>query len=358
VALVVVACTPRAPREPVVTPREGITIAIYGGAAAVVEDVRWVDVAGGAIVLDRIERDVPLSAVAIEPLGRAALRIGACVRERLDGLPPSPLVRCGVTAKPGRHLVRVLHVASVGFETAHVVSMTTPDRATIATRFAIRTPAWRARAHVTLFDRAPGGTEEPRELARAELVLDGGTSVIARPAREVAARLRRIYDGMIPDATHRAHDLAWGQLSHGAVWVWLEVDARVAELPAGVTHAHVAIPGEAVRDARVPAAGRERFGETVRWPLWIDEDLWGRRTRSIDRADGERVTDRVQLAVFNGGETPREVWIEERLRPARSLLLTQWRPAEPAITRTRARRKVVVAPGATERLSFVVDYGF
>ena len=82
--------------------KPGIAITVYQvgeRSYGVVDDRRVVAVAGGTILLDRIDGAAPLQALVIEPLGNpGALRVTACARENLGirreaGL-PSPLVRC------------------------------------------------------------------------------------------------------------------------------------------------------------------------------------------------------------------------------------------------------------------------
>jgi hypothetical protein len=59
---------------------------------------------------------------------------------------------------------------------------------------------------------------------------------------------------------------------------------------------------------------------------------------------------------------PREIWLEEPLRPARRRELVRVRPTRPELTGdtggATARLKVTIAPGQTERLGFTVRYTF
>lgn len=412
--LVVCACNaPAAPRAPstAATPAEGLAIAIYGDPArgyGVVDDRRVVEVAGGTLVLDRIDPAAPLHTLLIEPLRAGdALRVTSCVRERIDdsaaalaqlaaarGERPrrvivmhdpedapeqfelrdsdemepaimpdpsvlSPLVKCRVDARPGQHLVRVLHVTSaLRFRSQHDVAMTAAEHATVATRFAIDTPAWgAARAEVVLYEGIPGGAAPPNELARGPIRLDGSTAILATPPRELAARLRSIYDGTKLEDSHdvKPSDIVWGRESRHQVWVWLELTGRI---PHGPVRAHVELPGQPARDIALAADVRDATSEHARFPLWIDEELLGTRRRSIERADGVIITDRVQLAVANLGGAPREVWVEERLRTARRRSLVHAWPNRPALAGDVARTKLTLAPGETARLGFTIDYEF
>jgi len=406
VAVAAVACTHSPRPEPIATPPAGISIAVYQrageGASAVIDDRRRVTIAGPTLVLEGIDPLAVLPSLVIEPLGAGALAVGACVRDRIATEPTardaleefgrkqerlvrervwnqthaepfparddtavprtiaSSTLRCAVTAAPGDYFVRVLYVtASMSYRAQHDVTMTSADHATIASRFAITPASWGGRAPtpvtVRLFDGRPGATEAPREIARGTIVLDGSTSVLLAPPRELSVRLRRIYDGAFRHGGTSSSNLTWGSDSAQAIWVWLEVDG--VRLAPGTLHAHVEVPGEAIRDVDVPADRREQTRERFRAPLWIDEQLRGQRTRTSPTADAEHLVDRFQIAVANAGAAPREVWIEEHLRDARPHQVVQAWPRAPAIARDRVQLKLVVPPGAIERTSFTLAYG-
>ena len=409
VVVVAAACGGRGVREASAPVADGISIAVYAGAEhgyAFVEDRRDIEVIDGAVVIDRIEPDAPLQSLVIEPLGRESIRIGACTRERIDdsaaalaafadarakrpqrvivvhpvhdpqparfhledtrrfepAVPAgagvlSPLVRCEVRARPGTHRVRVTHVAdALAFQTRHELTMTAADQATIATRFAVTTPAWGTKATVTLFEGLPGDEAPPRALVRGVVVLDGSQALLTTAPRTLGARLRSVYDGAKLDDTAKPDDIVWGKDSRHQVWVWLEIADPTKQLSRGPVMAHVDGAG-GLRDVLVTAP-LERTGELVRWPLWVDDGLRGSRQRTIDRADGVTITDRVQLGVSNLGDQPREVWIEERLRPAKRRTLAQSWGGKPTFAKHLARRRLVIAPGATERLGFTIVYEF
>jgi hypothetical protein len=392
-----------------------VTIALYAPSPAVryavIDDRRWVDVDGDTLVLDRVDPGAALPSLLIEPL-TGPLRIGACLRDRIamplpdaPPLPPEsggaateppgdgvvPMLRCRVAAPPGRYLVRLLYLSSaLGYRAQHDVTVTAPDRATVTSRFAIATPAWRTRAELTLFEGAPGGDPPPRELVRGSVALDGGTAVIAIPPREVTARMLRIYDGAVrrPDGPE-PRDPRWGRDSHSAVWVWLELGGlgerrAVASAPAsgaapilapsvaatasslapraasglapGPVHVHVELPGEAIRDIDVPAGGRRAGPTALSLPLWIDDRLRGKRDRWSDSPEDALLTERFLVSVANSGDTPREVWIEELLRPAPRHSVSHAWPRAPEVDHRRLRMKLTVAPGTVERAGFAVDY--
>lgn len=361
---------PAAPAAPANTLREGLSIALYDhhgdGAYAVVDDRRWVDVTGDALVLDHVDPGAALSSLVIEPLAGGALDVGSCLRDRIpdppavvaaEGQPPAvpvrarfaPVLRCAVHAVQGRHLVRVLYVSpALGYRAQHDLTMTAPDRATVTSRFAIVTPVWHARADVTLFDGRTGGEQPPREIARGPILLDGGTAVIAVPPREVGAALRRVYRGAGSDDGDSPHD------SQPAVWVWLELDERALALAPGPVHAHVALPQEGVRDIDVPAAGRRQAAAMLRLPLWIDDQLRGKRDRWTGSPDDQAGTDRLTVSVANTGAVTREVWIEEKLRPARRRTVTHAWPGAPTIVKNLLRMKLTVHAGRIEHAGFEI----
>ncbi len=397
-------------REPLGgAPAEGISIAIYASPTtgyAVVDDRRWIEVAGDTVLLDRIAPSAQLASLVIEPLGGESIHVGACARERIDDsaealaslaeargprpkkmivihsaedserfhyedtgqvepaiLPRpsvlSPLVRCRIHARPGKHLVRVMQVTTdLAFTTRHQVTMTSPERAIVVTRFALETPAWQAqRAQVVLYDGVPGVHAAPRELVRGAVVLDGSTGILAAEPRELAARLRSIYDGAKPDDEEtKPSDIVWNRESRHQVWVWLEMTGTT--LAPGPIRTHVELPDQPARDIEVEPDLQRTTEDTTRWPLWIDEDLIGARQRVIERADGVVIADTLQLAVSNLGSQQREVWIEERLRPAKRRAVTRTWPSRPTFAKDVARTKLVLAPGATQRIGFTIEYEF
>lgn len=377
----------RAPRRAALSagpvPAEGISIAVYATkekSFAVVDDRRTVELTGRTILLDRIEPDAALPTLLVEPLppARGGLAIVQCARERLAVEPGpakaaagpasvvSPLVACTVTGPPGRHLVRVHHVAaSIAFRTQHEIAMTAPDRATVSTRFAITTPAWGVRADVVLHAGAPGTGAPPRELGRGSITLDGGTAVIALPPRDVPARLVYVYDGAARGPLADRTEADWGKDSHHDVRAMLELDDP--QLLPGP--AHVRIPAadgaHEIRTAYAPdepspAASAEPAASAAprRLALWTDPSLRGVRKRTVLRGDGATLADRVELSVANLGPAPRELWLEEPLRPARRREILRARPSSPELAGDTARMKLVVAPGTTEHRSFTVRYSF
>lgn len=394
---------PPLPAEKIATPPVGVSIALYRDgetAYGVVDDRRWVEVAGSTLILERVDPGAALPSLVIEPLGASSLRVGQCAREHVsyaseptaseavkadeqrelvrvlrgesagepesdeesDGAPAAralvvSALRCQVTGAPGRHLVRLLYVSpGLGYRAQHDVTMTAGDRATVVTRFAITTPAWSTTADVTLFHGLPGGVKAPEPIGRGGIQLDGSTAVLAAAPREIRAQLRWIYDGAVRAGRGAETDAMWGRESVRAVWVWLELEEHA--LPPGAVHAHVEAPGEAIRDVQVPAGGRERIGAVVRLPLWIDDTLHGLRTRVVMGADGASLADRFLISVANTGAEAREVWVEERLRTTKRRTLRSGWPTKPTLGHGRARTKLVIKPGAMERTGYVIEYVF
>ncbi|MBL0213476.1 MAG: hypothetical protein IPQ07_06325 [Myxococcales bacterium] len=399
VTVLACACHPPRPVETIATPPAGISMAFYqaaGKSYTVVDDRRWVVVRGGLLLLDHIDPGAALPSLVIEPLGGGALTVGQCDRDHetqqlspdaalerygawqerrrqravdgeLEAEPEpapdstisvvSPVVRCTATGGEGKQLVRVLYVStSLAYHAQHDLTMTTGDRATIATRFAIATPSWGGTAEVSLFEGLPGGELPAALLARGALTLDGSTTVLGAPPRETPAAARRIFDGAIRAGVGNASDPTWGRDSVHAVWLWLELPG--VALSPGPVHAHLELPGEAIRDVEIPSAGREEIHGGTRLPLWIDDQLRGIRNRIVAGADGASLVDRFVISVSNLGTEPREVVIEEKLRPAkRRAIKTGW-PTKPVISTDVVRTKVSVPPGGTERVGYAIEYVF
>ena len=164
-------------------------------------------------------------------------------------------LRCEARGRPGRYLVRLLYVSTtLGYRAEHEVAITAGDRASITTRFAIASPAWnRPRADITLFDGMPGGDRPPTAVAHGAIALDGSTSVIAVPTREVPARLRRVFDGAVPPPTDMPPtDPNWGKQSVSSVWLWLELPN--VQLAPGPFRVHIEFDkqGSVVLVAKIP----------------------------------------------------------------------------------------------------------
>ncbi len=369
----VAACVPHHDPVPIVRQARtgaGIAIALYtrddGTGYSVVDDRRSAWVKAGELELDDIDPGAALASLVIEPLDASAPHLGACARPQLPALGDddtktpqfAPVVRCRTDAAPGKYPVRVVYVSStLAYRAQHDIAMTAPGRATVTTRFAIVTPAWRTRADVVIYDGMPGGDHPPRELARGQIALDGATAIVGLPAREVGAELRRVYDGAVIAPDLAATDSAWGHDSIDTVGVWLEL-AKL-ELSPGAVHVHLDLPGEGLHEQDLPATAR-RAAEVehgvMRLPLWTDTALRGIRERSPDFGDGAALAERFLLSVANLGDAPREVWIEEHLRPARHRRVERAWPSKPTAVGDRLRSKVVVKPGRIERVGYTIAY--
>ncbi len=395
-------------------PDAGITIAIFASGSdgyAVVDDRRWIDVAGKAVLLPNIDPGAELASLVIVPAS-AALRVGQCARERIPDLrardpleelaeqqrerraeelrrrlegargptsgpqpleaapaaPTSgdpdpqrfvPVIRCEVTATPGRYLVRLVYVTkTLGYRANHDIDVRDPARAKVTSRFAVSTPVWRQRAELVLYDGVPGGERTPREVARGQVELDGSTSVLAVPVREVASELRRVYEGAVVTAADST-DAMWAHDSVQAVWVWLEL-AKLRLAP-GPIRVHLELPGEGIRDLDVAPQSRKQADEpdaTLRLPLWVDESLRGARQRIIEYNDGVSLTERFVFGVANTGDTAREVFVVEPLRKARRKKLEKAWPQKPTPDRDTLRTKLDVRAGRMERAGYTMTYDF
>lgn len=401
-------CHHAKPAEVVATPKAGVSIAMYGknggGAYGVVDDRRLIDVQGTAIQLTDVDPGAALPSLVIETLDGAPLKLGACERARAEAeakqqpavvkpvgvgnhrrrpvrvVQPeavatetpelyAPVVTCAVTGAPGKRLVRLLYVSNtLSYQAEHDVEMTQPGKAMVTTRFSIETPEWQPRdgkvvnATVVLYDGVPGGDRTPVEVGRGAVDLDGSAAVISPPAREVPVTLRRIYNGASEGSDEtvgiQANDPSWNMMSQEVVWVWMEL-ANV-RLPPGPLHVHVETTEESPHDVIVPAENRkeEKTGSVLRLPLWTDDQLRGARQRMVVMNTGTKMREHLIASVSNTGDTPREVWIEERLRPAQKRTVSQGFPAKPAQHGEYLRSKVVVKPTGIERIGYSIDYVF
>jgi hypothetical protein len=401
----VAACGSPATPKNVASLEAGVTLSLYksgDSSYAIVDDRRNVEVSGRTLVLDNIEPTASLASLVIEPAG-GALRIGSCTRERLPELPSDPLdayaereehlarerlhrrlvraspherrvgeppapappprapetagtfapvVRCAVDGPPGRHLVRVVYVSpALAYRTQHDITMRAAGRATIESRFAIETPRWHTTASATVFDGMPGGEQVPRQLVRGEITLDGGTSVLVAPPREVDAHLRRIF---IATSETVAIELEWAR-SRLDVWAMLELPTTT--LPAGPVHVELDLPDEGSLTAEVPARRREATRDPqqpLRLPLFVDDALHGSRKSQIADNDGTRIVEVFMASVSNTGEVAREVWIENTLSPGKRRVIERAWPRPPSGSGNVVRNKLTVAPGKTGSVGYTV----
>ena len=345
-SLAVAACHVPHVAAPVVPP-PGVAIALYRAgdrALAVVDERSWVTIEGGAFTVGPVDPATPLAQLLVEPLDDPALQIGACTRAGYA-------LRCA-TSGAARALVRVVYVTSaLHYEARHVLDVTAPDRAALATRLEVATPAWGVRADVTVFDGAPGGDRAPRELVRAPVTLDGTTAALDVPRRTLAARLVRVYDGAVVRQGVPPTDPAWGRASTRDVLVALELpDAPIA---AGPVHVHVALPGEPARDADLALApGAHRL------TLGTDDTLHGTRLRMADFAGGDTLADVLSVSITNTGAAPREVWIEEPLRAARVRRVSGAWPGPARVVGDVVRLVVRVPAGGRAGAGCTVAYDF
>ena len=373
---------------------------------SVVDDRRWVEVHGGALVLDHLDPGATLQSLVIEPLSatRDDLVVGGCTRDLVEQpAPPAPRprrpqhppvlidiyapdepadagdeaddgddgddagavpagaprvvgtsVRCTVTATPGKHLVRVLYISTtLAYSAQHEIEMTSPSSAMLVTRYSIPTPAWGGSASVTLYDGMPGHEQAPIVLAQGSILLDGSTAFLSPPSRDVAGRLRRVYTGEMvtgsddPDAVLDAS---------GNVWVWLELELE--RLASGPIHAHVRLLDETEQEVTVPVAMRDQRPRMLRIPLWIDPAISGSRTRRRVGGEGRELAEWHSFAITNRGSEPRTVWIEQRLEEARRRAVSYGQPAKPTLGTQRARLELVVPARSTARAAFTIVYSF
>ncbi len=402
--VVSVACGRHAPPSNAKPPEAGISIALYRSGKTsygVVDDRRHVEIRGSSILLDNIDPGASLASLVIETAD-PRLQIGPCTRERLPDqvesnklaayerhveemrrerrlprrytrpapVPPkvtrvaerfAPIVQCNVAGTPGKYLVRIVYVSTtLGYRVQNDIEVHDATKARIESRFAVVTPPWRARAEIVVFDGLPGGAEPPRELTRGTVTLDGGTSILQIPSREMPALLRRVFEGV-----GFGDDGGEENYSNDTLSVWSTLEVPHLQLARGQTRVHVDLDGEdrwidvpMQKDDRSADVSRDKKldDEPLRIKLWIDSTLRGTRQRMILQNDGVHMVEAVTLNMSNAGDAPREVWLEEHARPAKRRMIERAWPAKPSASGDRIRNKVVVKPGRVERVGYTLVY--
>ena len=338
---------------------------MYADGHSVIDDRRWVDVSGHEMVLEHVDPGASLASLVIEPVG--AVTIGACERDRVPhalageqreargtrkqrDVPADafyvPVVRCTVTGAPGKYLVRVLYVsAQLGYRAEHEVTMPESTHVAIASRYSIATPPWGGKATVALFDGVPGSDQPPVEIARGPVTLDGAIAVIAPPARERRASLRRVLRNDTPDS-----------IGPAPVWLWLELPGL--RLPPGAVHVHLGLPDEDIRDGDLGPNARAQTDDGLRLRLWSDDSLRGSRQMTTDYSERAEFAERISISVLNIGKVAREVWVEDPLRPASHRRIERAIPTQIARVRDHAVVQVTVAPGKVEHVAFTAAYDY
>jgi hypothetical protein len=121
---------------------------------------------------------------------------------------------------------------------------------------------------------------------------------------------------------------------------------------------HVDLPDEGSHDADLDAQARDQTDAQLRLRLWPDDVLHAMRQRSNDYSEGAELSERIVLSVANVGTAPREVWLEEKLRPARRHALERTFPGKAVAEHDVVRAHVTVLPGKVEHVGFTVAYEF
>lgn len=410
--LAVVACTPP-PVEGPVAVRDGLSVAVYtslvgpGGGFAVVDDRRVIEVTGDSIIIERVAPGATLSSLIVEPLGDSSLRIGECSREALALPPPaeadadgevaagsdayllpvrqppiaeeivipgrvpvegrprdseptpslspvvdSPIVRCTVVSGRGTHRVRILYVTpDVTFTAHHDIAMSTPEAATVTTRFALPTPDLDMRGEVTLYAGmpGPGRDETPVEVGRGEVTLDGSISLFGGPTREVRARLRRMWRSA--DAS-TANEDAYRAQQVRPVRVWLELEGP---LQSGDATLRVDLPYEPPMPQSIPAEAIERGANVTRMPVRDDADLISLHESRPLRARDEAARERFSISISNAGPVAREVVVVYALTKGKAHTVESSWPVAPTIERDLAKSKVQIEANSVGRLRYIVS---
>jgi hypothetical protein len=368
-------------------PDAGISIALYrqgDTAYGIVDDRRVIDIDTDRVLLANIDPGAALASLVIET-GSADLRIGPCTRQRLPDtvaptddadrpeihhenppvtelrVPPprepvitrtlryAPVVECAAHGKRGRYPVRIIYVSdALAYRVQHQIALGDPATATIDSRFVLQTPPWHTSASVVVFDGIPGGARPPRDVAHGTLTLDGGTSVVLAPARDVHASVRYIVRQSGPGDAHAA-----------AVWATLELPGIT--LAPGPIHLHVTLDGDDRWIATTTPdddESDESAGESspLRLPMWIDDRLRVERHRVAieDTGDGTHLVELVDVKVTNTGSVPGDVLMFEHVRKSKHRRIENAHPTKPFTRGDTIITKLAVMPGRTARATYVL----
>ena len=413
-ALGLAACQPKGPPKNAKAADVGVSIAVYerdGAGYSVVDDRRIIELGSQtSVLLSNIDPGADLASLVLEPTTKG-LHVGSCTRDRLpeppvvdtleeysrrqmeiqaalererrirairgEPAPPTPqpprtassddkprympVVRCEVSGAPGKYLVRLLYVSkTLRYRAQHDVELSDDGKqATVVSRFALHTPPWRTRAEVVLFDGVPGGERPPKEVTRGNVELDGTVAILAVAPQQTTAEMRRVYDGAVFMGDDEKDPL-WGRESQMSVWVWLEL-AKLHLAP-GPIHIHL-VDADGPKDIDIPSTSRKQEDEPdapLRLPLWTDDELRANRMRTIEYNDGNELTERFVFSIGNTGDTPREVFIEEHLRPASKRRIEKpWpKKATSAAPGDLLRTKLEAKPGRVTRAGYTLTYEF
>jgi hypothetical protein len=137
------------------------------------------------------------------------------------------------------------------------------------------------------------------------------------------------------------------------------LDLPSLQLPTGAFDIRiVSTSPPTTRDVVVAAENVDKHGAYLRLPLWADETLRGAR-RTFSEVSGRspdlKVVQHLSLSVSNASDEPRDVWIEERLRPARKRDIRGVHP-KLTIVDNVARMRVVVPPRGKQELTLTITH--
>jgi hypothetical protein len=277
-------------------------------------------------------------------------------------------VRCQVESGTGKQLVRVVYTTpGLTFSSEHTMVVRLDDvgvgTAEITPRFTVYTPAWQVVADVALYDGIPGGAHPPHEVFRGPVTLTGDPVIVAGEVIKAPARLDAVYRGAVVSPGEPARDQYWRNGMTMDVWEWLELDLGDDTMPPGRVMLEVNQTGEPVpQPAMVEADAIElvnpetdRSGQ-IRIKLWPSVDLRGMRMKYPLSVLDNGLTESLLFSVSNGGDRPREILIEEELRPGKKREVMKPFPTKPTVRNGVLRVRVTARPGRAVRVGYVMSY--
>lgn len=277
-------------------------------------------------------------------------------------------VRCQVESGAGKQLVRVVYTTpglTFASEQQMVVKVDAKGKGTaaITPRFTVYTPPWQIVADVSLYDGVPGGAHPPHEVFHGPVTLTGDAVIVAGTTKTVPAEVLSIFRGAISYPGEPPHDTNWHYNSTVDVWDYLELDLGDDTMPPGrvmleVSQGDDPVPQPAILEADAIEMVDPASDQTgrIRIKLWQASDLRGQRQKWTMSTLDTGMVESVLCSVANGGSRPREVVVEEEMRPARRREVDKPFPRKPTVRNGILRTRLTVPPGGLGRVGYVLNY--
>src|SRR5262249_34998563 len=154
----------------------------------------------------------------------------------------------------------------------------------------------------------------------------------------VPAEVLSIFRGAISYPGEPPHDTNWHYNSTTDVWDYLELDLGDDTMPPGrvmleVSQGDDPVPQPAILEADAIEMVDPASDQTgrIRIKLWPASELRGQRQKWTMSTLDTGMVESVLCSVANGGSQPREVVVEEEMRPARRREVAKPFPRKPTV---------------------------